>query len=305
MSGPAATTPARASSDAPVRAIVRDHRAGPLQLMADTWRHRALIPRIGVRVIVKGYSGTLLGRFWLVVRPTLSIFGMALLFGGVLDAPTGGDVPYVLFLLVGMLAWMAFERYAFWATRSFDVYRRLVKGLAFPLLLVPTSAGMAALIEMAVIAGLLTVTSLYFVVADGRLYFEVGLHSLLAVAGFALMIGHAWAIGLWTSVGNAWARDVRIVFRYVLMIWMYITPVIYPPSALPPGIAFLATVNPLAAPVEMVKAGLLGVGQVELDALAVSLGSLAIVGSAGLWFFARFSASALRRAQPALDDEEM
>jgi lipopolysaccharide transport system permease protein len=282
---------------------IREHRPGPVELLTDTWRHRALIPRIGIRVIVKGYSGAKLGRFWLIARPALNIFGMALIFGAVLKAPSSG-IPYPLFLLVGMLAWMTFERFAFWATRSFDVYRRLARSLSFPLLLIPTASGMAAAIEFAIISSFIALASLFYLAFDGRFYLQLGPGLLFAVAGFALAVAHAWAIGLWTSALNARARDVRIVFRYVLMIWMYVTPVLYPPSALPAALSFLATVNPIAAPVEMVKHGLLDAGTVELDAVAISLGWLVMIAASGLWFFARSAPTLLRLQPPGVDDED-
>jgi lipopolysaccharide transport system permease protein len=138
MAAPADSTLAP-PADAVPEAVLREHRPRVREMVAGAWRHRSLIPRIGIRVIVKGYAGTKLGRTWLVLRPVLSIFAMALLFGAVLNAPSNG-VPYVLFLLLGMIAWMSFERVLFWATRSFDVYRRLARNLEFPLLLVPTAS---------------------------------------------------------------------------------------------------------------------------------------------------------------------
>jgi lipopolysaccharide transport system permease protein len=299
MSSPVATT----TTSAPASVVtVRDHRPGPLGLLVDTWRHRALIPRIGIRVIVKGYSGAKLGRFWLIARPVLNIFAMALLFGAVLSAPSAGR-PYLLFLLVGMIAWMSFERFAFWATRSFDIYRRLARNLAFPLLIVPTAGGMAAAIEFTVLSTLLAVVVLYYLMADGTTYLNFGPELLVTVAGFGLTLALAWSIGLWTSALNAYARDVRIVFRYVLMVWMYVTPVLYAPSALPEALQFLATVNPLAAPVEMVKYGLIDAGSVEAPALAWSLGWLAMIAGSGLWFFARV-APGLLRVQPLVAEDE-
>jgi lipopolysaccharide transport system permease protein len=286
----------------PGAVTVRDHRPGPVGLLADTWRHRALIPRVGIRVIVKGYSGAKLGRFWLVARPVLNIFAMGLLFGAVLSAPSAGR-PYLLFLLVGMIAWMSFERFAFWATRSFDIYRRLAHNLAFPLLIVPTAGGMAAAIEFIVLSCLLVVIVLYYLVADGTTYLNFGPELLVAVAGFVLTLALAWSVGLWTSALNAYARDVRIVFRYVLMVWMYITPVLYAVSALPEALKFVATVNPLAAPVEMVKHGLIDAGSVKAPALAWSLGWLAVLAGSGLWFFARV-APGLLRAQPLVAEDE-
>lgn len=280
-----------------------DERPSPLQMLRATLRHRSLIARLGIRVIIKGYSGAKLGRLWLVLRPALGVFGMALIFGAVLDAPSNG-VPYILFLLVGMLAWLTFERFLFWATRSFDVYRRVAAALDFPLLVVPTASGIAAGIEFCVFSGFIVVATTVLLVADGRLYIELGPELLLVPAGLLLALALAWGLGLWLSALNAKARDVRIVLRYVLRVWMYITPVIYPVSALPGTLAFLATINPVAAPVEMVKAGLLGAGDLRPQAIAVSVGFAVVACVSGLWFFTRMAPGLLMNQPAGLADDE-
>ena len=124
------------------------------------------------------------------------------------------------------------------------------------------------------------------------------------VAGLALSLGLAWGLGLWLSVLNAMARDVRLSLRYVLMVWMYVTPVIYPVSALPEGWQFLATINPVAAPVELIKEGLIGAGDVELDAILVSIGVTLVACVSGLWFFARVAPIAVGRAPEEDEDDD-
>jgi len=290
-----------AAVGAPVE--VRDHRPSVWEMVRESWAHRDLLPRIGIRAIVKGYSGTKLGRLWLVIRPVMGIFALAFLFGAVLDAPSQG-VPYVLFLLVGFGGWMTFERSVFWATRSFDVYRKLAARLDFPLLLVPTSSLVAASIELGVISVLTLLTAGYFWLADGDPYLRVGPGLLLAAAGLANALALAWGLGLWLGTLNARARDVRLTLRYVLTIWLYTTPVIYPLTALSGFWSILATVNPMAAPVEMVKAGLLGAGTVEAAGVAWSVTAALLACASGLWFITRMSPTLLR-AQPAgADDEE-
>lgn len=308
VSGSTTLRPAAADappSEAPARQVeLIDKRLSPLQMLHATLQHRALVARLGIRVIIKGYSGAKLGRLWLVLRPAIAIVGMALLFGAVLDAPSNG-VPYILFLLVGMLAWLTFERFLFWATRSFDTYRRVAAALDFPLLVVPTASAMAAGIEFCVFSGFIVVATVVFLLADGRMYIEFGAELLLVPAGLLLALALAWGMGLWLAVLNAKARDVRIVLRYVLRVWMYVTPVLYPVSALPGTFGFLATINPVAAPVEMVKAGLIGAGDLRLEAIAVSVGCAIAACVSGLWFFC-VKAPSLLASQPAglVDDEE-
>ena len=146
-----------------------------------------------------------------------------------------------------------------------------------------------------------------FWVADGIIYLQFGPELALAAAGVILCVSVAWSIGLWLAPLNARWRDVRILTRYVLMLWMYLTPVLYPLSALPSWMSFLAVLNPVAAPVELVKEGLIGAGDVRPEALAVTLATIAVVGGAGLWFFSVSAPGAVRRVAgfSGEDDEDL
>ncbi len=293
----------QAAPDSAQHASVTLDRPTGRRMVADAWRWRALLPRIGIRVTIKGFSGTKLGRAWLILRPAMGIFGMALLFGKVFNAPSQG-LPYLLFLLVGSHVWMSFERPAFWAVRSFDVYRRLARNVYLPLILIPLAAIVPALIEMSVIGAFATGVLVYFSIADATLYLQIGPQLLVGVLGYAMAISLAISIGLWVSVLNAYARDVRIIFIYVLRIWMFVTPVIYPPTTLPGTWATIAQYNPVTAPVLMVKWGLLGIGSVPLHSLATTVATILVVGSSGVWFFARAAPTLLDRQPPDLDDED-
>jgi lipopolysaccharide transport system permease protein len=118
--------------------------------------------------------------------------------------------------------------------------------------------------------------------------------------GLALSFG----IGLWLATLNALARDVRLILGFVLPVWMYVTPVIYPADSLPERWRVLATINPAAAPVELVKQGVLGVGSVTAGQLGFSLGASALILISGLWFMTRLSPTLLRVAPYVEDDEE-
>lgn len=297
VSEPTTPPPTRGTAE------VVDDRPTPWRMLHDTWVHRGLLPRIGTRILVKGTAGAKLGRSWLILRPTLSIVGLSLLFGAVLDVPSHG-VPYLLFLLVGMTGWMAFERFLWWSTRSFDAYRRFAVNFDLPLLLIPTAGGCVAAIEVGVVTFLAGIATVYFGVVDGRFYLELGPNLLLAVAGLTLSASFAWGLGMWLSTLNLKARDVRIVLRYVFTIWLYVTPVIYSTEALDGAFALLATVNPMAAPVLLVKQGMFGVGSVDLAALVISICATVAVFLSGLWFLTRNAARYLREDQFIMEDDE-
>jgi len=280
-----------------------DDQPTPWRMLHETWAHRGLLPRIGTRILVKGTAGAKLGRGWLFLRPTLSIVGLSLLFGAVLDVPSHG-VPYLLFLLVGMIGWMAFERFLWWATRSFDSYRRFADNFDLPLLLIPTAGGCVAAIEVGIVTLLAGLVTVYFGVVDGRFYLELGPNLLLSVAGLALAVSFAWGLGMWLSTLNLKARDVRIVLRYLFTIWLYVTPVIYSTEALEGVFSLLATLNPMAAPVLLFKQGMFGVGSVEPAALAISICATVVICLSGLWFLTRKAPRYLREDRFVMEDDE-
>lgn len=297
--------PTRAETPVTAPAVAVYERPTLVTMIREAWRDRGLVPRLGVQTIAKGSSGTKLGGWWWVLAPILQIFGMALLFGGILRVPSG-PVPYLVFLLAGMSTWTLFDRTVWWSTRSFGRVRKLLTIFRIPLLVVPFSGVMMGGLFFVVQFGILAAVLLYYWVAKGTLYLQIGPELLVALAGLALALVTAWALALWLSVLNARARDTQMVLRFVLRVWVVITPVIYLPSSLPGALEFLATVNPLAPIVAMVKYGLLGIGHVSLDGVAVSVGFALVVFAGGLVFFHRMSHGLLTaRIEAAEDDEEL
>src|SRR4051794_6555482 len=270
--------------------------------VGDLWAQRSLLPRIGIRVMIKGLAGTMLGPFWIVVAPIVSLIGFGFLSGSIAKPPSHG-VPSLVFMLAGALGWSAFERVAFWGTRSFDVYRRIIRNVYVPALLVPMASGVIAAVEVSMSLVLLIGTLLVYWVIDGHLYVHFSPALVLGPIGIALSVAVGWSVAFWTGTLNAKARDVRLVFRWVLLIWLYITPVLYPLSSLPEALGALAEFNPVVAPVEMVKEGFLNIGSLELDRLAVTLGFIVLVGGAGAWFCTR-KAPGFIRSRMGLDDDE-
>jgi lipopolysaccharide transport system permease protein len=286
----------------PVGTVVA-YRMGVGEMLRETWHSRHLVPRLGIRVIVKGYSSTKLGRTWLIARPALSMFGMGLLFGGVLGAPSQG-LPYLVFLLLGAHAWLAFEAPSLWFVRSFNVYRRIAKTLHFPLLLIPTAGLAPALLQWSIVGTFGIIVTIAYSIADGHSYVPLAPQLLLVPVGYLLALAVAYSLGLWLSVLNALARDVRIVFRFAIQIWMYVTPVIYPLSALPSWASWLAVANPVTAPVEMVRWALFGIGGVKPAGLVVTAAWIVLVGGGGLVFFARVAPRAMFTQKTGLEDED-
>jgi lipopolysaccharide transport system permease protein len=269
----------------------------------DAWESRHLLRAMGKRVVVQRYARTKLGPSWLVIRPVADTMLKAFVFGAVLKVSGQGGAPYLIVLLVAMVAWRLFERTTTWATKSFDRYGRITRKLDMPLLLAPLAGGAPAFVECAVYFGIVVVAAVVYVFVDGTMYLQLGLESLAALAGFALALAFALSISLWTSVLNAEARDVRQVLGLVMGVWIYITPVVYPLSILPGGLRTVAELNPMTAPVELAKLGLLGTGGPPGVSMASTVVALALVGGAGLFFFSRRASNFMGPAGWSRDEE--
>ena len=283
---------------------VVDTPPGPWAVLRDAWQARRIAPRLGVRVLVKLIWGTKLGVGWLVLRPILDTLGKALIFGGLLSVAAPGGTPYFIFLLAGLIAWRLFDRLVLYATRSFDFYRKIMREIDFPLLLAPLSSAAFPAVEITVYTAVFLGAILFYLVLYGQFYLEIGLMSLAAPAGAFILVVAGCGLGFWTSVLHGKARDVRLVMRYALEFWLYLTPVVYPLTAIPPAYRVLATANPLTAPVEMVKLGLIGTGDVRLYPALWSLAFASLLFVSGLWYFSREARSSVDIHGPSDDEED-
>jgi lipopolysaccharide transport system permease protein len=256
------------------------------------WRSRRLIRYFGGKLVEKVTVRSRLGVLWIPLRPLLTVATRALVFGGVLNAPSEG-LPYFLFFLTGMAVWDVFDRTLFWATRSIELNARLLRKMYFPRLLLPASALVPAALDFAVYCVLVVLAIAGFSIADGHGYLQVAPALLIAAAGLVLIAAMAVGFGLLLSVLGAFTRDVRFSLSYVLGFWFFLTPVVYPVSAIPAAFRDLAAMNPLSAPIEMVRNGLYGTGQVQPGAVVVACVTAAVALAIGFLFFSRWESESI------------
>jgi lipopolysaccharide transport system permease protein len=288
----AVSATAAAGDIGPPLTVIEPRRPGVGARLRELWQQRGLARFFGNRALRKVYARTVLGRAWLVLRPLANTVPGALIFGGVLGAPSDG-LPYFLFFVAGMTAWTMFERCLYWATRSIELNRGLLTRLYFPRLLLPVASISPGLVEVALFLVMLAITLLWLGFVDGSWLLVVGPGLLAAAAALVLCLAFAVGLGLWTSVLAARARDMRYSLQIVLGFWMLVTPVVYPLSAVPGGFRDLAAANPMTPLVEMFRWGLFDRGDVQPVSLAVSIAVILLVALGGLWYFDRAEAASV------------
>jgi len=127
----------------------------------------------------------------------------------------------------------------------------------------------------------------YYRVNEGLWYAQLEVRLLACVLSVILVLCLAFSLSLWTSVWQARARDVRFGVRYVLAFWLIFTPVIYPLSVVPPNLRLLMHLNPLTAPIETFRWGMLPGLEHSWAWLGYTAAVTVVIFATGVWHFAR------------------
>jgi len=223
------------------------------------------------RDFVARYKQTILGPAWFVLQPLLVTVVFSVIFSGVAKIPTDG-LPPMLFYLTGLLGWNYFAQ-TFQSTSGTLVNNAGLFGkVYFPRLVVPLSAVISNFFAFALQLATLLVMWLYFKLftgAGGLFGFSPGIiyFPLILIQIAALSLG----VGLWLSALTAKYRDFTFLSGFIIQLWLYATPVIYPLSQIPEKWRWIAVLNPMTMPVEAIKVMFLGTGTIIASHLALSV----------------------------------
>lgn len=235
------------------------------------WQYRELLYFLIWRDLKVRYKQTALGIGWIILQPLISMVIFSFLFGGLLEVPSGG-VPYPIFVYAGLLPWNYFANSLNRSSTSLVNNQNLITKVYFPRLVVPISGVMSGLVDFSVSFIVLIVLMIIF-----KFY---PTPYIVFLPGFLLLaIITALGFGLWLSALNVRYRDVNYITPFLIQIWMYLTPVIYPVTIIPEKFRFLLALNPMTGVVEGFRWALLGdqltdvqpPGSIFLLSIAISL----------------------------------
>jgi len=232
--------------------------------------YRDLITLMVGRDFVAKYRQTILGPAWFVIQPLLTTLVFTIIFGNVAGISTDGT-PKFIFYLCGLLGWGYFEGVLNHTGNTFVLHKGIMTKVYFPRLVLPLTAAMSQLIALSIQIVTFLGFYAYF------LYFTTwgDLQRINWVALLVpLMIVQAGVTGLGfgflTSSASAKYRDLNFLLSFLVKIWMYATPIIYPFSKIPEKYQIWMALNPMTTVVETIKLGFLGVGGVPPVNFAIS-----------------------------------
>src|SRR6516165_7021515 len=265
--------------------IIRSTRSRFTLNLPEIWNYRDLLALLVHRDFVARYKQTVLGPAWFVLQPLLITLVFSAVFAGIVKVPTEG-LPPMLFCLAGLLGWNYFAQTFQSTSGTLIANAGLFAKVYFPRLVVPLSAVISNLFAFALQFATLLAMWIYFKLftgAGGLFGFSVG------IVWFPLVVLQVAALGLGRgplfSAFTARYRDLTFLTGFIIQIWMYASPVIYPLSRIPEKWRWLAVLNPMTMPVEAIKVMFLGQGTIITGYLALSVGITISVLLCGVFIF--------------------
>ncbi len=258
--------------------IVLSPRRSPVP-WAELWDRRELLAFLIWRELKIRYKQTAVGALWALFQPLVAMAIFSVIFGRLVGIDTG-EIPYATFALTGLIMWIFYANTLGQASNSLIDNEALLSKVYFPRLMLPAASILAGLVDLAIGTVLLLI-----VVATQQN--PITLRLLAAPGAIALVTLTAIGFGLVLSSLNVHFRDVKYVVPFMLQVWMFASPVVYPSSAIPPEWRPLYAVNPVSTAISLFRWSVLGSPLPPLSAVVVSVVVVAVVVVGGIRVFNR------------------
>ncbi len=225
----------------------------PFAIAAGLARHRALLGQLVRRDVLLRYRGAMFGVLWIFLSPLLMLAIFAFVFGHVFQArwPEQREgLPFWLILYCGLIVFNVFGETVARAPTAVRSLPSYVKKIIFPVDILPLVPLGAALVHAAFNWALFAAAAAW----TGNLSAGLLLAPVLILPALLLALGLAWFLAAW----GVFIKDMSQIVPLFVQMLLFLSPVFYPASAVPPGLTFLYDANPLGAVIEAARAAAFG-----------------------------------------------
>ena len=188
--------------------------------LKEFWSYRELFYFFVWRDVKVRYKQTLLGALWAILQPFFTMIVFTLFFGKLAKMPSDG-IPYPIFSYSALLPWTYFSGALRNAGNSMVSNSTLITKVYFPRVTIPTASVLSGLVDFAIASLVLLGMIGYYRI---HLTYEILLWPVLIIPLIMVALG----VGMILAAINAKYRDIRYAVPFIIQIWLFITPVIYP-----------------------------------------------------------------------------
>jgi lipopolysaccharide transport system permease protein len=241
-----AATPYQPASATKKPVIINESRDTLASLsFKEIWACRELLYFLTWRDIKVRYKQTAMGAAWAIIQPLFMMLIFAVFFGIFIGVPTDG-MPFMLFFYCGLMPWTFFAGAVSSGSGSLIGSSNLITKIYFPRVIIPAAAVGALLVDMLITLIILVGLGLYYGI---HLTWNWAMLPVLILMTIVL----AFEFGIWLSALMVKYRDIRHALPFVLQIWMFLTPIVYPLSVVPDKWRWVMYFNPLTGIVEGIR----------------------------------------------------
>ena len=272
----------------PLLPLARREPAGPTRIapvgvwprvdLGELWAYRGLLLFLVWRDVKVRYAQTVLGASWAILQPALSMVVFTVIFGRFARMPSDG-VPYAAFSFAALVPWTYFSTALTGASNSLIANPSLITKVYFPRLVIPIAPVCAALVDFSITFAILILVLLVFgIVPSATVAAALPILTLVMIATSA-------GVGYWLAALNIQYRDFRHVTPFLLQVWMYASPIVYPLSIVPPQYRVAYSLNPMVGVIEGFRSVLLRTSPLSWPLIAVSAAGGALLLASGALYY--------------------
>ncbi|CDI03386.1 ABC-2 type transporter [Candidatus Competibacter denitrificans Run_A_D11] len=247
------------------------------------WQYRELLYFLLMRDLKVRYKQAALGAGWAIIQPIIATLIFTLVFGVFVKVPSDG-LPYTVFAFTALLPWTLFAESLRRGGISLVGDSALIQKIYFPRLVIPLATALTALVDFLISLLMLFVLLLWYSIP-----LTLNIVFLPFFIFFTVVL--AFSFGLWLGPLNIKFRDVQHIIPFLLQIWMYACPIVYPLSIIPEKYRWLYNLNPMVGVIEGFRWSLLGKENAEFQAIWITVIFVLLLLFGGVVYFKKMERS--------------
>jgi len=216
--------------------------------LVDVWQYRELLFFLTWRDVKLRYKQTFLGAAWAIIQPLFAMLLFTIVFGRLARIPSD-NMPYAVFAYAGLVPWTFFSNAITNSANSLIAHTSLVTKVYFPRMIIPLAPVLAGLLDLAIALVMLIPLIFYYGIVPSW-------HILLLPLFILLTTVLAFGVGMSMAALNVKYRDVRYALPFIVQLWLFASPIIYPLSMIRGKWKLLLALNPMTGIVEGFRASL-------------------------------------------------
>lgn len=208
-----------------------------MEYFKNLYKYRDLFLQLTLREVKAKYKQSILGYSWVILVPLINLGVLSIVFSFLFKVPTG-NIPYPIFLFVALVPWIFMSNAISSATGSIISNTSLVTKVSLPREILPATSVASKLVDLVLMMAILF---LFLIIYGMPFHLTILFIPIILIIQIMLIMG----VSFFLSAGNVFFRDVEHAVGLLLMVWMYLTPIVYSPALIPVNLKIYFYLNPM------------------------------------------------------------